>query len=140
MVTQQDVARETGLSQTAVSLALRNRPDIPAATIRRVRAAARRLGYRPDPLISAPMARRQRRRKGSFRAKVAFLTGFVRREKWRPSACASGSFDGARRAAANILIRIIETNERGEARVPTTTLVRSFAWNDGRTPRRPLRP
>jgi LacI family transcriptional regulator len=101
MVTQQDVARETGLSQTAVSLALRNSPDIPAATIRRVRAAAKRLGYRPDPLISALMAQRQRRGKGAFRAKIAFLSGFARRDEWRQSAYAAGCFDGARRAAAD---------------------------------------
>jgi LacI family transcriptional regulator len=100
MVTQQDVAREIGLSQTAVSLALRNSPDIPAATIRRVRAAAKRLGYRPDPLISALMAQRQRRRQGPFRAKIAFLSGFARRDEWRESAYASGCFAGARRAAA----------------------------------------
>lgn len=100
MVTQQDVARETGLSQTAVSLALRNSPDIPAATIRRVRAAAKRLGYRPDPLISALMAQRQRRRQGSFRAKIAFLTAFTRRDERGQSAYASGCFEGAQRAAA----------------------------------------
>jgi len=50
MVNQQDIARELGLSQTAVSLALRNHPSIPETTVRSVRATARRLGYRPDPL------------------------------------------------------------------------------------------
>jgi LacI family transcriptional regulator len=40
--------------------------------------------------------------------------------------------------AASILMRMVETNERGEPEVPTTTLVQSFTWNDGRTLRRPL--
>jgi LacI family transcriptional regulator len=100
MVTQQDVARETGLSQTAVSLALRNSPDVSAATVRKVRAAAKKLGYRPDPLISALMAQRHKRQKEAFRAKIALLSAFSRRDGWRESAYAAGCFAGAKRAAA----------------------------------------
>ncbi|MDI1249175.1 MAG: LacI family DNA-binding transcriptional regulator [Lacunisphaera sp.] len=99
MVTQQDVARETGLSQTAVSLALRKSPEVSPATIRRVQAAAKRLGYRPDPLISALMAQRQHRGKKAYRAKIAFLTAFPQREEWRQSAYAAGCLAGALRAA-----------------------------------------
>jgi len=39
--------------------------------------------------------------------------------------------------AASILMRMIETNERGTPRVPTTTLVESFTWHQGRTLRSP---
>jgi hypothetical protein len=35
--------------------------------------------------------------------------------------------------AATVLMRMIETNERGTPRVPTTTLVESFTWHQGRT-------
>jgi LacI family transcriptional regulator len=99
MVTQQDVARETGLSQTAVSLALRNSPDVSSATIRLVRAAAKRLRYRPDPLVSALMAQRHSHGKKTFRAKIAFLTAFSQRDGWRRSAYSAGCFAGAARAA-----------------------------------------
>jgi LacI family transcriptional regulator len=99
MVTQQDVARAAGLSQTAVSMALRNSAEVSPATIRQVRATAKRLGYRPDPLISALMAQRQHRGKKAFRAKIAFLTGFPHREEWRHSAYAAGCLAGAQRAA-----------------------------------------
>lgn len=95
MVTQQDVARETGLSQTAVSLALRNSPDVSAETIKRVRDAARKLGYRPDPLISALMAQRHKRNKGAFRAKIAFLHAYPRRDDWKSYSYAAGCFAGA---------------------------------------------
>lgn len=101
MVTQQDLARETGLSQTAVSLALRNSPEIAPATIRLVRTAAKRLGYRPDPLISALMAQRHRRSQKSFRAKIAFLTAFPKRDEWRTSAYAAGCYAGAAKAASD---------------------------------------
>jgi len=55
MVTQREIARAAGLSQTAVSLALRNGSGVSRATVERVRVVAQRLGYRPDPLISALM-------------------------------------------------------------------------------------
>jgi LacI family transcriptional regulator len=99
MVTQEDIARETGLSQTAVSLALRNRPEVSPATVKRVRAAARRLGYRPDPLISAIMAQRHRRTQGTYRAKIAFLHAFPRRDDWQNYTYAAGCFAGARAIA-----------------------------------------
>lgn len=49
-ITLADVARRCGLSVSAVSFVLSNRPDsrIPEATAERVRAAARELGYAPD--------------------------------------------------------------------------------------------
>ena len=48
-----DVAREAKVHQTTVSLALRNDPRLPAETRARIRALADRLGYRPDPMLSA---------------------------------------------------------------------------------------
>lgn len=99
MVNQQDIARSVGLSQTTVSLALRGHPMIPSQTARQVRAAAKRLGYRPDPLISALMAQRQKGTPKSFRAKIAFLTAYSNRDGWRNSAYVAGCFQGAKRAA-----------------------------------------
>ena len=99
MVNQQDIARSVGLSQTTVSMALRKHPGIPGKTAQQVRAAARRLGYRPDPLISALMAQRQKGTKKSFHAKIAFFTAYSARNGWRDSAYVAGCFAGAKRAA-----------------------------------------
>ncbi len=52
-ITMRDVARAAGVHQTTVSLALRNDPRLPARTRQRVRALAEKLGYRPDPMLSA---------------------------------------------------------------------------------------
>jgi LacI family transcriptional regulator len=57
-ITLEDIAREVGLSRSAVSLALRDHPRIPAATRERVRAAAARLGYRPNAALAALAAYR----------------------------------------------------------------------------------
>lgn len=49
-----DIARLAGgVHPSTVSLALRNSPEISAATRKRIHAVARRLGYHPDPLLDA---------------------------------------------------------------------------------------
>lgn len=55
-VTLQDVARESGVSVSAVSYALRGAANIPAETAARVRAAADKLGYRPNARVGELMA------------------------------------------------------------------------------------
>ena len=97
--TQKDIAQSLGLSQTAVSLALRNSPGISSTTVARVRAAVRRLGYRPDPMISALMAQRHKGTAARFRAKIAFLTAFGGPDGRRDGNYAVGCFLGAQRAA-----------------------------------------
>lgn len=87
------------MSQTAVSLALRHNPSVSAATIKKVHAAAKRLGYKPDPMISALMAQRQNRHATAYKAKIAFLTGFPHRDEWKQSSYAAGCFAGAKAAA-----------------------------------------
>ena len=100
MVTQREIARAAGLSQTAVSLALRNGAGVSRATVDKVRAVAQRLGYRPDPLISALMSQRQARTAAKLRAKVAFLTAFPTRDGWRRSRYISDCFAGVQAACS----------------------------------------
>src|ERR1700753_2830199 len=58
--TMRDVAAHVGVSQTLVSLVLRNAPGASAETRERVLRAAAELGYRPD--TAAQVLRRTRRR------------------------------------------------------------------------------
>lgn len=55
MITQRLLAAQLGLSQSTVSLALRNSPLIPEETKERVRQAAEKGGYHPSPLVSTLM-------------------------------------------------------------------------------------
>jgi LacI family transcriptional regulator len=55
--TIKDVAERAGVSTATVSLALRHSPRIRATTAERVRRAAESLGYTPNPLVAALMAR-----------------------------------------------------------------------------------
>ena len=56
-ITMADIARKVGLGRSTVSMALRNHPEIAAATKDRVLKAASELGYQPNPLISLLMSR-----------------------------------------------------------------------------------
>ena len=52
-VTLRDVAREAGVSSPQASLALNGQGRVAVATVERVREAAARLGYRPNPVARA---------------------------------------------------------------------------------------
>lgn len=58
MITQRELARQLGLTQAAVSLALSGRGRLAPGTRKRVREAARRLGWQADPALAA-LARRR---------------------------------------------------------------------------------
>ncbi len=55
MPNQRAIATSLGLSQAAVSMALRGSPSIPIATRQRVAEAARQIGYRPNPMVTTLM-------------------------------------------------------------------------------------
>jgi len=72
-VTLRDIADSLGLSTATVSRALRNSPCLPATTRARVRRAARKLGYRADPMLSALAAHRWHRRPVAAGSTLAVL-------------------------------------------------------------------
>ena len=75
----QDVAEAAGVHRTTVSLALRDSPKLPAATRAQVQAVAVRLGYRPDPLVSALMTARVSRRQRVHQGTLAFISNDLER-------------------------------------------------------------
>ncbi len=56
-VSLEAVAREAGVHKTTVSRVFRNNPSIPETTRNHVLEVAARLGYKPNPLVSALMQR-----------------------------------------------------------------------------------
>ena len=72
-VSLRDVAREVGVSHVTVSLALRGDPRVSAARRREVETAARRLGYRPDPMLSSLSAYRHSKRPVTIHSVIAWL-------------------------------------------------------------------
>lgn len=80
-----DVAAALGVHQTTVSLALRNHPSIPEVTRQKVRAMADRMGYRPNPLVSALIAERKKRQPTRHGSTLGFLTCTPERHGWQHS-------------------------------------------------------
>lgn len=78
-----DVAREAGVHKSTVSLALRNHPRIPQETKERIRRAAERLGYRPNPMVTALMQLKRASRPLDTAPVLAFLTAHPGRYDWR---------------------------------------------------------
>lgn len=75
-ITVRDIADEVGLHFTTVAEALRGSSRIKEATRERVAAAAERLGYRPDPLLSALSAYRSSGLRSSFQGVIVWINGF----------------------------------------------------------------
>jgi LacI family transcriptional regulator len=94
-VTLQDVATACGFHRTTVSMALRAHPAIAGETRRLVEAAAARLGYVPDPVLSALMAYRNGRRPPAFHSGIALLNCHPDRDALRRNPVYSRYLSGA---------------------------------------------
>lgn len=79
------IAKLSGLSPSAVSLALRNSPKIPAATRRKVQRIADRLGYKPNAKVNELMAHLRLNRKGVAEACFGVFSLYEEAEPWRRS-------------------------------------------------------
>lgn len=82
-VVLQDIAKRVGVHRSTVSLALRDHPRISKEMRERVQDLAKKMGYRPNPLVAALM---QSRRSGN-RVKdlvLAYVTNYPTRYGWRP--------------------------------------------------------
>jgi len=72
-VTQRDIARKAGVSHVTVSLALRDSPSIPEGTRNHIKKIGARLGYSPDPMLSALSSYRTQQRPAAHHANIAWL-------------------------------------------------------------------
>lgn len=98
-VTQQDIAKQLGLDKSTVSLALRDHPSIPRDTRERVKAAAERLGYRPDPALATLARQRWAGHETGSGAALAYLVdsrmeNFVTHRRFLRAARARGEERG----------------------------------------------
>ena len=71
--TLKDVAADVGMSISCTARALKGRPGFPTETYLKVREAADRLGYSPDPMLAALSAYRLSKNPRSFQGTLAFI-------------------------------------------------------------------
>jgi DNA-binding LacI/PurR family transcriptional regulator len=81
--TQRDIARSCGVSQMTVSLALRGSPKISLPVRTRIIRAARKLHWRPDPMLSVLTNYRNRNAGRRNPATIAWVTNWPSRSGWR---------------------------------------------------------
>lgn len=97
-----EIAKAAGVHQTTVSLAFRHHPSIPASTRERLLALAEKMGYRPNPLVSALMSQLRGQRAGKDREVIAYLTSHPKTNPWRRHAAFNEMFAGATSRAAQL--------------------------------------
>lgn len=78
-----DIALKAGVSVASVSLALRNDPSVSAPVRARIKEAAKEMGYRPNPLLSAYQASIRSRRPAMFRATLGWINDHADQNAWR---------------------------------------------------------
>lgn len=101
-VTLKDVAARGGVSAVTVSLALRNRREIPAQTRERLQALAQEMGYVADPAMSALAAYRTQQRVRTDYSTVAVVTNWPSRDSWSEGLVARQLMEGARARAQQL--------------------------------------
>jgi DNA-binding LacI/PurR family transcriptional regulator len=104
--TLKDIAAAAGVSVMTVSLVLRKQGKISEATRARVTELAHRLGYQPDPVLSALVHYRGERQTTNYRSTLAFLTSFPTRDEWKSREYISQYFAGACSRAGELGYRV----------------------------------
>lgn len=89
------IAAEAGVSRAAVSMALRHHPRIPVATRERIEEIAKRMGWKPNPLLAEAMSAIRAGQPPTDRVTLAWVTTFPEREGWRQVHFFSRLHDGA---------------------------------------------
>ena len=101
-VTLTDVAKEAGVHHSTVSRALRNHPGIPTTTRDRIRQIAEKLGYIPDPNLSALAAYKKTKKKQGFLTNLAWITNFPTEAGWSSNPHFQAYHKGAKQRATEL--------------------------------------
>jgi len=105
-VTLRDVARVAGVSAMTVSRALRQFDRVAPATGQQIRELARKMGYSPDPHLTALAVYRQRLRHPAEHEVIAYLTTDDTRQGYRRTKVGSEPLRGAAERAAELGYRV----------------------------------
>lgn len=107
-VSLRDVARETGVSHVAVSLALRGDARVSEPRRREIKAAAERLGYRPDPMLSSLASYRRAKSAVPISATIAWINQWPDPKALRRLREFDAYWHGAAQAATELGYRLEE--------------------------------
>jgi LacI family transcriptional regulator len=100
--TLRDIAHAGRVHHTTVSRALRNDASIPVRTRDRIRKIADKMGYRPNPLLSAWVTHRKKSPRKPVAAAFAYLICFKDIEIWRKNPSIYRYYTGAKERAREL--------------------------------------
>jgi len=101
-----EIAQRLRVASSTISRALRDDPRIGAEMRQKVKETAARLGYAPNPLVSALMANRRRRGGAGAVDVIALVTNYGGRADWRTKDVCRWEFEGIQRRAKELGFRI----------------------------------
>ncbi len=101
-----EIARLAGLSGAAVSLALRDSPKVSEATKRRVRAIARKAGYRTNARIAELMAQVRAARVGQIEGCFGVISLYDHPRPWERSPHLAAIFESMQQRARELGYRL----------------------------------
>lgn len=107
-VTIRDIAREASVHFTTVSRALSRHPSIPEETCLRIRKIAERLGYTPDPMLSALMSYRTKLRTPVYHGNIAWIDNYPERAGWRKHEIYCNYYEGSKLRAEQLGYKLEE--------------------------------
>lgn len=105
-VTLREIARAAGVSVMSVSLALRDHGRISNAVRAKIKRHAEKLGYRPDPALSALMTYRHERQTVRDYSTLAFVTNFPTANGWKDEIFTRLYYEGAVGRAGKLGYRV----------------------------------
>src|SRR3954469_21049573 len=100
------IAALVGLSPATVSMALHAHPRISEATSRRVRAAARKIGYTPNAKVAELMSRIRSSHPRAAEACLGVISYYDAQRPWEKSEHLSRMYQGMQRRAEALGYRI----------------------------------
>jgi DNA-binding LacI/PurR family transcriptional regulator len=132
----QDIATEVGVSRATVSMALRGDSSISEKTRERIKAVALRLGYAPNPMVSALMTNLRMARPADRGQVLAYVNCIDPQDPawhpdWSKNRNIRETLEGARKRAAQLGFKLEEFSEistKGDfQRLSRTLIARGIA-------------
>src|SRR4051812_17779296 len=101
-VSLRTISEQAGVTRMTVSLALRNSPALSAKTRKQVQEIARRLGYRPDPVVATLLGNLRRATRKQNIATLGIVTNVWQGVTWRDIPTHRAYFEGAKGRAESL--------------------------------------
>jgi len=126
-VTLRDIAGVSGVHLATVSRVLRNDPQIGIATAKKVRRIAEKMGYKPDPMLTALSSYRSQIRKPEYHATIAWVTNWFSPQGWNNCATFDLYIQGARERSERMGYKLEEfwLRERGLTPSRATSILKN---------------